>query len=292
MLHLIDASVFVFRAWFSIPDAMRDPEGNPTNAVYGFARFLTEFLSDVHPEHVGVAFDVSLTKSYRNQIYPEYKANRDPAPPELKKQFEWCREVAGILGLEGFSSTEFEADDLIGTLAERFRNERLPIVILTRDKDLSQLIAPGDVYWDYANDKRIAHGAVAREFGVVPERMADFLALMGDAVDNIPGVPGVGRKTATVLMQHFESIDALYAGLDEVAALNIRGASKLADRLREHEPAARLAQRLTEIHTAVPLEVSLGDLRWEGPDLEAFDAFADARGFGSGIRNAVADLAG
>jgi 5'-3' exonuclease len=292
MLHLIDASVFVFRAWFSIPDKMTDADGNPTNAVYGFARFLTEFLSEVHPEHVGVAFDVSLTKSYRNEIYPDYKANREPAPPELKRQFEWCREVAAILGLRGFWNDRFEADDLIGTLAYRFRSERLPIVILTRDKDLSQLIEPGDVYWDYANKRRIAHESVATEFGVVPGRMADFLALMGDSVDNIPGVPGIGRKTAMSLMQKFESLDDLYARLDEVATLNIRGAAKLADRLREHEAAARLAQSLTIIQKEVPIVTTLSELRWEGPDLTAFEAFADARGFGTGIRNAVADLAG
>jgi len=292
MLHLIDASVFVFRAWFSIPDAMRDPKGNPTNAVYGFTRFLVDFLSDVHPDHVGVAFDISLTTSYRNSIYPPYKANRDPAPPELKQQFEWCRDAARILGLAGFTSPEYEADDLIGTLAARFRSARTPVVILTRDKDLAQLIHPGDVYWDYVNDKRIAHGSVAEEFGVAPERMADFQALMGDAVDNIPGVPGVGRKTATTLMQHFESLDALYERLEEVAELNIRGAAKLADRLREHEAAARLAKQLTLIQTEVPVDAELEDLRWEGPDREAFETFADARGFGAGIRKAVADLAG
>jgi 5'-3' exonuclease len=292
MLHLIDASVFVFRAWFSIPDKMTDAEGNPTNAVYGFARFLTEFLSEVHPEHAGVAFDVSLTQSYRNEIYPEYKANRDPAPPELKLQFEWCREVAAILGLKGFWNDRFEADDLIGTLATRFRSERLPVVILTRDKDLTQLIAPGDVYWDYANGRRIAHESVESEFGVAPERIADFLALMGDSVDNIPGVPGIGKKTAMTLMQHFQGLDDLYARLDEVATLKIRGAARLADRLREHEDAARLAQRLTVIHTEVPIDADLSDLRWEGPDLAAFEEFADARGFGPGIRDAVADLAG
>lgn len=290
MLHLIDASVFVFRAWFSLPDSMTDGSGHPVNAVYGFTRFLTDFLGDARPSHVGVAFDISLTTSHRNEIYPEYKANRDPAPPELKQQFAWCREVAQALGLAGYASTEYEADDLIGTLATRFRAPERPIVILTRDKDLSQLLAPGDTYWDYVGGKRIPYDGAAEAFGVPPERMADFQALMGDSVDNIPGVPGVGKKTAMQLMHHFESLDDLYRRLDDVATLKIRGAAKLRDRLAEHEDAARLARQLTMIECAVPMEASLDELSWSGPDLAAFTTIADRLGFGEGVRRAVERL--
>ena len=136
-VYLVDASVYIFRAWFSMPDDFVNSRGEPTNAVYGFSGFLCNLLEQTGAEHVAVAFDESLSKSYRNEIYPEYKANRDPAPEELKRQFSWARAVAEAMGLQCYADDRYEADDLIGTLAEYWRARGHPICVVTSDKDLS-----------------------------------------------------------------------------------------------------------------------------------------------------------
>jgi DNA polymerase I len=290
VVYLIDASVYVFRAYYSMPPDLRDPEGNPVHALYGFARFIAELIERAKPQYLGVAFDGSLATSYRNRIYPAYKANREPPPPDLLLQFERCREFCHHLGLAWFTSSEFEADDLLGTLVHRVREEGLRATLVTRDKDLAQLIGPGDVYWDFAGNARYHYRDIEERFGVAPERYADYLALTGDAVDNIPGVPGVGPKTAAVLMKAFESLDHLYEGLDRVAELPLRGAAQLGARLARHREAAYLARQLTRIHTAVPLDVDRQDLRRRAPDREALSRFFDAQGFGALLRRQVERL--
>jgi 5'-3' exonuclease len=200
VLYLIDASVYIFRAYYSMPPDMLDRDGNPAHAVFGFARFLGDLIERARPRYLAVAFDESLTTSFRNRIDPAYKANREPAPADLKLQFGRCREFCRHLGVADFGSGEYEADDIIGTLHARFRAEGLPATVVSRDKDLAQLIREGDIYWDYTANQRLAHHEIAAHFGVPPERYADYLALTGDAVDNIRGVPGVGPKTAAALL--------------------------------------------------------------------------------------------
>jgi DNA polymerase-1 len=281
LVHLIDASVYVFRAYFSLPPEMRDGEGNSVHALYGFARFLGDLIERTNPEYLAVAFDASLSTSFRNLIYPPYKANRDPAPPDLMLQFERCRKWCEHMGIAWFDSSEFEADDIIGTLAARMRAEGLRVTIVSRDKDLAQLIGPGDVYWDYTGDNRYHHHEIEERFGVAPDRYADYLALTGDAVDNIAGVPGVGPKTATALLRHFSSLDDLYERLDVVRDLPLRGAAKLVERLQLHREAAYLARQLTRIRCDMELQVTREHLRRRAPDMPAIDAFCTANGFGS-----------
>ncbi len=292
MVFLIDASVYVFRAYYSMPPDLRDADGNPVHALYGFARFLGDLLERARPEYIGVAFDASLTSSFRNQIYPAYKANREPAPPDLLLQFERCRRFCERLGIAWFDSNEFEADDIIGTLAIRMRAEGLRTTIVTRDKDMAQLIGPGDVYWDYAGNERYHHGEIAGRFGVAPDRYADYLALTGDAVDNIAGVPGVGPKTATALMQNYQSLEDLYARLDTVRDLPLRGAAKLPERLALHREAAFLARQLTRIRCDMPLAVTREDLRRRPPDLAGIEGFCTDNGFGLLLQRQAARLAG
>jgi len=292
MVYLIDASVYVFRAYYSLPPDMRDGEGNPVHALYGFARFLGDLLERARPEYVAVAFDASLATSFRNRIFPAYKANREPPPPDLALQFERCRDLCLHLGVPWFASPEYEADDIIGTLATRLRAEGLRCTVVTRDKDMAQLIRDGDVYWDYTGNTRYYYRDIAERFGVAPERYADYLALTGDAVDNIPGVPGIGPKTAAVLLRHFESLDALYADLDTVASLPIRGAATLAAKLRLHRDAAYLARQLTAIHCAMPLAIGRAELRRRAPDHPAFCRFCDVQGFGSLLRRQAERLGG
>jgi DNA polymerase-1 len=291
-VHLVDASYFVFRAYYSVGLEMTDGDGQPVNALYGFGRFLGDLLEEARPGHVAVAFDESLATSFRNEIYPAYKANREPAPPDLKRQFGLCRELCRLLGIAEFGSPTHEADDIIGTIATRLRAAGHCAVLVTRDKDLAQLIRDGDHYWDYAGERRYGYAEIEGQFGVRPERMADYLALTGDTVDNIPGVPGIGPKTAAALLAVFGSLEEIYAGLDRVGALPIRGAAKLAARLALHREAAYLARRLTIIACDMPLDFELETLRRRPPDLAALGVFYDRQRFGGALRRQAERLAG
>ena len=177
MQYLIDASVYVFRAYYSMPDDMVDDAGNPINALYGFCRFIGDFMEQVTPEYVAIAFDESLTSSFRTEIYPEYKANRDPAPPELKRQFEQCRRYVRALGVMELGSPRYEADDLIGTLLEHGRRHGRPSTIVSRDKDLTQLLGKDDVFWDFAGKGKLGYDEIPASFGVCPEQIAEFLVV-------------------------------------------------------------------------------------------------------------------
>jgi DNA polymerase-1 len=283
-VHLVDASYFVFRAYYAMPTTLADRDGRPVNALYGFARFLSDLLESTQAEFVAVAFDASLESSFRNRLYPPYKANREPAPVELKEQFARCRELCRHLGLVEYASHEYEADDIIGTLAARARATGLRSVLISRDKDLAQLIRQGDEFWDFAGNERFGYEDIAARFGVVPERMADFQALMGDSVDNVPGVPGVGRKTAQVLLTHFDSLESLYADLPAVAALPLRGTTGLIARLGAHRDSAFLARELTRISCDMTLEAQPESLRRRAPDLPALEQFYDEARFGPALR--------
>ncbi len=284
MQYLIDASVYVFRAYYSIPDDMVDDNGNPINALYGFCRFIGDFMEQVTPEYVAVLFDESLTESFRKEIYPEYKANRDPAPPELKRQFELCRRYVRALGVMECSSPSYEADDLIGTLVDHGRNRGRPSTIVTRDKDLTQLITKDDVFWDFAGKGKLRYEQIPGSFGVWPEQIADFLALAGDAVDNIKGVPGVGKKTATVLLQHFGSLEKIYDNLDKVHEVNVRGAKTLGAKLETHKEDAILARRLTGIACDAPIENAESEMQPSPPRLGEINALFDEAGIGTALR--------
>ena len=283
--YLIDASIYIFRAWHSLPDQFHDPDGRPTNAVYGFARFLCELLEETSAEQIALAFDESLTKSFRNEIYPAYKANREPAPEALKRQFAWCREIAEALGIPCFSHHRYEADDLIGTLARQEREGGRGICIVSGDKDLAQLIRAGDVLWDYARQTRYDTAAIEQRFGVRPQQLADMLALAGDSVDNIPGVPGIGNKTAASLLRHFGDLASVLERADEVAHLRIRGATGIRGRLLEHRETAELSARLTAIREDVAdLSPATGLGRRPG-DASAIHVLFDRLGFGGLMRN-------
>jgi DNA polymerase I len=283
MVYLIDASVYVFRAWYSMPPDLLDGDGNPTHALYGFARFIGDLIEKRRPAYMAVAFDESLEGGFRQEIYPAYKANREPAPAELKRQFALCREYCRHLGIAEFAHARYEADDLIGTLATRMRAEGLRVTVVSRDKDLSQLLEPGDVYWDYSGAAEYRYEQLAERFGVRPERMADYLALMGDSADNIPGVPGVGPKTAAALLGAYDSLDAIYANLPGTAALPVRGAASLAEKLATHRDAAYQARALTRICCEVPIKMQRADLNRRQPDLTGLAAFCAQHGFGNAL---------
>jgi len=267
-----------------MPDDMVDDDGNPVNALYGFCRFIGDFMEQVQPDHIAILFDESLSTSYRTKIFPEYKANRDPAPPELKRQFAQCRRFARALGLMECAYPGYEADDLIGTLVTEGRSQGIPSTVVTRDKDLAQLIDKNDVFWDFAGKGKVTYDMIPDYFGVWPEQIADFLALAGDTVDNIKGVPGVGKKTATALLQHFGSLEKLYESLGSVHEVNVRGAKTLGQKLETHKEDALLARRLTGIACDAPIEMPKTGLRPTAPDLGNINALYDEAGIGMALR--------
>ena len=294
VVYHIDASYFVFRAYHSMPADMVDREGNATHALYGFARFISDFLERVNPSRVVVAFDESLRgeTSFRCSIYPAYKAHRELPPADLKRQFSLCREFCRHLGLAEFASAQYEADDIIGTLAARTRAAGFKNVFVTRDKDLSQLVRDGDVYWDYTGNVRYQYHEIGARFGAAPELIADFLALTGDSVDNIPGVPGIGKKTAAELFSVFGSLDDLYANLERVAALKLRGAGGIAAKLLAHKQAAYLARRLTGILCDIPLHGEVDDLRRRPPNGARLQSFFEDHALGNILRQQARRIIG
>ncbi|NNK32764.1 MAG: hypothetical protein HKP02_06540, partial [Xanthomonadales bacterium] len=225
-----------------------------------------------------------LSSGYRNEIYPEYKANRDPAPEELKRQFSWARAVAEAMGLQCYADERYEADDLIGTLAEYWRSRGHPICVVTSDKDLAQLVGENDHWWDFSRNQKLNARQLSEKFGVLPEQMADYLALTGDSVDNIPGVPGVGPKSAAALLGHFGDLDSIYQRLDEVPGLEVRGAKSLHRKLLEHREAAELARRLTVIETGVPSALASPDLTRGEVDTARLNRLFDDLAFGGMLR--------
>jgi len=283
-VYLVDASIYIFRAWYSMSDDFVNLAGESTNAVYGFSGFLCSLLEQTAAEHVAIAFDESLSTSYRNEIYPEYKANREPAPLELKRQFAWARSVAEAMGLQCFSDPQFEADDLIGTLAEYWRARGHSICVVTSDKDLAQAIGDEDHWWDYARNRKLNASQLAKKFGVMPEQMADYLALMGDSVDNIPGVPGVGPKSASALLAHFGDLDSLYERLEEVQHLKIRGAKSLQRKLADNRGAAELARKLTGLVTTVESALAAPEVRRNAVDEARLNRLFDDLDFGGMLR--------
>ncbi len=269
--YLIDASIYIFRAWFSIPDSMTGDNGQPVNAVYGFSRFLTEFVERSNATHVGIAFDESLTTSFRNDIFPEYKMNRELPPQELSKQFVLCRRVAEAAGLFCVSHNRYEADDLIATMALKLREEEFRNIIVTGDKDLAQLLHDKDIWWDFARNIQLDSNKVADKFGVMPEVIQDYLGLCGDAVDNIPGVPGVGPKTASALLQEFQNLETIYNNLDQISGLKIRGAKTLGDKLKKYQSQAELSKLLATVAYDAPIEFSLDKLKRRSAEVSALE---------------------
>jgi DNA polymerase I len=289
-VHLIDASLYVFRAWHALPPDTLDADGQPLNAVHGFTRFLLDLLERVRPSHLAAAFDESLTRSFRNTLYPAYKANRALPPAELERQFLYCKDVSRALGVTVLSDPHYEADDLIGSAAARLHTHGLDVVIVSADKDFGQLISARASQWDFSRDLRWDEAGVRSRLGVRPDQVADYLALTGDAIDNIPGVPGIGAKTAASLLHHFGTLDALLARADEVAFLRMRGAATVSRRLREHADLARLSRSLTGIALDAPVPALGEDYRHRPPAFEQIEAVCERLRLGPMTRTRIRAL--
>lgn len=280
--YLVDASIYIFRAYFAMPDRFFDAEGRSLNAVYGFCHFMLDLLIKTDG-YYGFAFDESLMSGFRHQLYPEYKANRALPDDELANQLHWCRMLAEALGFCCYSSDEFEADDILATLRRKLKpslekGKVSQVVIVSRDKDLTQMLTGEDQLWDYAADAFLDRVSAKEKYGFDPIWIPDFLALAGDSVDNIPGVSGVGTKTATQLIQEFDNLDQLYENLDRVVTMKIRGAASLQQKLEREKEHAFLFRSLTRLHDQVPLSFGLQKSNWSAKQLPDFTALLEELG--------------
>ena len=261
-LFLIDGSSYIFRAFFALPP-LKTAAGLPTNAIIGFTNLLLKFLKQYRPVYIAVALDAGRM-TFRNEMYTDYKGNRPEAPADLIPQFPYFRKVLDALNLPLLELPGYEADDIIATLCERLANQGLELVVVSSDKDLMQLITNGTKLLDSAKDRWIGENEVMEKFGVAAAQVIQVMGLMGDTVDNIPGVKGIGGKTAGALIQHFLTLENLYDHLDELEQLKLRGTARVRELLKKHKGNAFLSRDLATAKRDVPIDIGLPELLFTG----------------------------
>ncbi|TFH19961.1 MAG: DNA polymerase I, partial [Myxococcales bacterium] len=258
VVYLLDVSFFTFRAYYALPE-LNTSDGVPTNAVHGVATMLERLIRTEEPKHLAACFD-SAGKTFRTEIYPDYKANRDEPDDALKTQFPLVRRLIEAMAIPSIGLDGYEADDLLGTLAKKLSGAGARVVIVTGDKDLMQCVSDSVSLYDPVRDKRVRQAEVFEKFGVPPSAVTDVQGLMGDSTDNIPGVKGVGPKTATALIAHFGSLEETLARIEEIEGLAIRGAKSVRKKVEEGAADARLSKRLATVREDLPLGLELDDL--------------------------------
>ncbi len=257
-IYMIDGSAYIYRAYHAIR-GLSSSKGLPTNAVFGFTRILLKLIQDYEPEYAVMMFDAK-GPTFRHDIYDAYKANRPAMPEDLSVQLEYIKAVTRGFNIPIFEKQGFEADDLIGTLSRMAQEAGFSVVMITGDKDFTQLVTPQAIIWDPMKEKTLDLDAVHEEYGVEPEQMIDVLGLAGDTADNIPGVPGIGPKTAITLVRRFGDMHRLYEHIDEITA------KKQREKLETHKEQALLSRRLVTIDTHVSLKFNVEDFHLKSPD--------------------------
>ncbi|MEW6238769.1 MAG: DNA polymerase I [Candidatus Omnitrophota bacterium] len=265
-VFLVDGSSVFFRSYHGIRD-LRRSDGKAVNALYGYLLTIRSLLNEYKPEEMAVAFDLP-DKTFRKEMYESYKANRAQPPDDLIAQIPWIKKATELLGITQFEAAGFEADDIIGTLAARFSQQGKESVIVSSDKDLLQLVNGGVsvLRQTLQGNQLYTAKEVEERFGVKPEQMIDYLALTGDSSDNVPGVPGIGEKTAKDLIQQFGSLDNLYKNLNQLKG-------KKRENLLNHKDMAMLSQKLVTIHVNVPIDMGTDGVKIGAPDWEGLRAF-------------------
>ena len=263
-LHLVDGSAFIFRAYHALPPLTRKSDGLPVGAVAGFCNMLYPYLTGQGPDaptHVGVIFDYS-GKSFRNDFFPDYKAHRPPAPEDLVPQFPLTRDATRAFNLASVEKEGFEADDLIATYACKARDLGGRVTIVSSDKDLMQLVGDGVEMFDPMKNRRIDRDGVIEKFGVGPERVVDVQALAGDSVDNVPGAPGIGVKTAALLINEYGDLETLLERAEEIKQ------PKRRQTLIDFVDQIMVSKRLVQLDCETPLDVPLEELEVREADPE------------------------
>ena len=263
---LVDGSSYLYRAFHALPPLVTS-SGQPTGAVRGVAAMLRKLIKDYDPQYMAVIFDAK-GKTFRDEMFEEYKSQRPPMPDDLREQVTPLHDLIRAMGLPLIIEDGVEADDVIGTYARIFGSQGKPVLISTGDKDMAQLVTEQVTLINTMNDALYDIDGVKKKFGVGPELIIDFLALMGDKVDNIPGVPGVGEKTALGLLQGLGSLETIYDNLDKVADLNFRGAKTLGKKLEDNKEMAFLSYQLATIKLDCDVSEDLNELKLQTPDAE------------------------
>ncbi len=284
-LILVDGSGYIFRAFHALPP-MTNPEGVPVNAVFGFTQMISRFLVDHRGSHIAVVFDASRT-TFRNELYPGYKAHRPEPPPELVPQFALIREATDALGVHKIEQEGYEADDMIAAYARAFEAEGGRVTIVSSDKDLMQLVRPGVEMLDPIKQKPIREAEVQEKFGVPPEKVVDVQALAGDPTDNVPGVPGIGIKTAAQLIHEYGTVEALLDNAEKVKQPKRREA------LLNNREQALVSKKLVALDADAPLSSPIEALQARAPERASLEAFLRSHGFRSVIaRMGLGEAAG
>lgn len=288
-IYLIDASIYIFQAHFSPYVECYGSSAQDLSAVFGFTQFLFQFLRRTSPTHLAVARDESLQTGFRHQLHPLYKSNRELPDENLKMQLDACGLVVQALGLADYCSDRFEADDILGTLASKaqswFAND-VEIGIVSKDKDLAQLLKDERCYlWDYSGNKKRYRADVVLDYGVTPEQFPDYLGLVGDPVDVISGVPGIGPVKAKALLKKFGSLQGVYERMMEIPNIPIRGVKQLPALLEIHREAAFLSKQLATIVCEVAEAgekfafAQMNDLAVASPSEARFTQVLESAGF-------------
>lgn len=273
-IYLVDGSGYIFRAYYALPQNLTNPQGVPVGAVLGFVNMLLKLLTDLHAPALAVIFDAAR-KNYRNDIYPEYKANRSETPEDLIPQFPLIREATKAFDIPGIELEGYEADDLIATYARLALEQGKSVTIVGTDKDLMQLVRPGVRMYDPIKGRYLDESDVVEKFGVTPDKVVDVQALVGDSTDNIPGVPGIGIKTAAQLISEFGDLDTLLSRAGEIKQ------PKRRETLIEYADTARLSRQLATLHQDVPVPYALADLKARDPHTQKLADFLKEQGFKS-----------
>ncbi len=283
-LFIIDGTALVYRAFHAIPATFQTSEGLHTNAVYGFTQSISKILKDYSPEYIVVCFDVR-GPTFRHEAFEHYKAARPPMPDILSLQLPYIKKVLEALKVKTLEKTSFEADDLIATLARKAGSlsGEVKTCIISGDKDLYQLVKEGAVILDYLTGREYETADVVKKFGVPPTLIRDMLALAGDSSDNIPGVKGVGVKTAIKLIGQYGGIDEIYANIDKISAVKLR------EKLVEQRDMAFLSRSLATLESSVEVDLEIEDLRYDGPDYERLAALLKELQFGRMLKTLLSE---
>ena len=275
-VYIIDSMNYIFRAYHALPDNIVSPSGMLANAVLGYLRTLLRIIKERKPESMAAVFEKDT--SFRNDIFEGYKANRKQPPADLEPQFEYCRKITDAIGVACFEVDDYEADDVIGTIAARMTGLGHPVVVVTGDKDMTQLVCDGVRIYDIAKEQWLDEAGVREKFGVAPSQIPDLLALHGDHIDNIPGVAGVGEKTARQILAVCRSIEEL-GSTELTRELKFRGRDEILKRIRENMENVRISRRLATICCEVPIEVSSEALRYRRGDTRLLNPLCQELGF-------------
>jgi DNA polymerase-1 len=264
-IYLVDGSAYIFRAYHALPP-LTNPEGVVVNAVLGFTNMMVKLLNEMEAPYIAVIFDAAR-KNFRNDIYADYKANRDETPDDLKPQFPLIRDCVRAFGMEPIEMDGFEADDLIATYARIGEEQGRKVTIVSSDKDLMQLVTDNVRMFDPMKNKMMGEAEVVEKFGVKPNRVVDIQALAGDAVDNVPGVPGIGVKTAAQLINEYGDLENLLAHAGEIKQ------PKRREKLIDHADDARVSMKLVSLDAQVDVPYDLDDLKAHDTNTETLAAF-------------------